>query len=174
VRNSGTIGGNICGNAREADLKPALLAMDAFVVCESPGMEYRRPIAEFLLRPHSNELVVELHIPLPQDRRSSFVKYGWRRATSRSLVSMAASLRLEGSRILEARLSVGGVACMPRRLLATEELLCHSYPSTGWLHEAVQQAQLEAIFEPTSIAPESYFKKLVGEGSRTLLTELTA
>src|SRR5207244_5660515 len=35
VRNAGTIGGNICGNAREADLKPALLAMDAFVVCKS-------------------------------------------------------------------------------------------------------------------------------------------
>lgn len=174
VRNSGTIGGNICGNAREADLKPALLVMDALVVCESPGMQRRSPIAEFLLRSHSNELVVELHIPLAQDRRSSFVKYGWRRATSRSLVNLAASVRLDGSRILEARLSVGGVACMPHRLLTTEELLRRSYPSTGWLQEAVQQAQLESIFEPASIAPESYFRKLVGEGCRTLLTEVTA
>jgi CO/xanthine dehydrogenase FAD-binding subunit len=174
VRNSGTIGGNICGNAREADLKPALLAMDAFVVCESPGMQCRSPIAEFLLSPPSRELVVELHIPLAQDRRSSFVKYGWRRATSRSLINLAASVRLEDSRILEARLSVGGVACSPRRLPTTEELLCHAYPSAGWLQEAVQQAQQESAFEPTSIAPESYFRKLVGEGCRTLLTELTA
>jgi carbon-monoxide dehydrogenase medium subunit len=174
VRNSGTIGGNISSNALEADLKPALLVMDAFVVCKSPGTEYPRPIAEFLLGTHSKELVVELHIPLVQDRRSSFVKYGWRRATSRSLVNLAASVRLEGSRMVEARLSVGGVACMPHRLLTTEELLCHSYPSTGWLQEAVQHAQRESIFEPTSIALESYFRKLVGEGCRTLLTELTA
>lgn len=174
VRNSGTIGGNICGSAREADLKPALLVMDAFVVCESPGMEHRRPIAEFFLRSHSSELVVELHIPLAQDRRSSFVKYGWRRATSRSLVNLAASVRLEGSRILEAKISVGGIACIPRRLFTTEELLCHAYPSAGWLKDVVALAQLESAFEPTSIAPESYFRKLVGEGCRTLLTELTA
>jgi CO/xanthine dehydrogenase FAD-binding subunit len=174
VRNSGTIGGNICGTAREADLKPALLVLDASVVCQSPGTEHRRPIAEFLLGSHSSELVVELHIPLPQDQRSSFVKYGWRRATSRSLVNLAASLRLEGSRILEARLSVGGVACNPRRLFTTEEFLCRAYPSAGWLQQAVQEAQQESAFEPTSIAPESYFRKLVGEGCRTLLTELTA
>jgi CO/xanthine dehydrogenase FAD-binding subunit len=174
VRNSGTIGGNICGTAREADLKPALLAMDAFVVCESPGTQHQPPIAEFLLGSHSNELVVELQIPFAQDRRSSFVKYGWRRATSRSIVNLAASVRLDGSRMVDARLSVGGVACSPRRLLVAEELLCHSYPSTGWLQEVVLQAQLESALEPTSIAPESYFRKLVGEGCRTLLTELTA
>jgi CO/xanthine dehydrogenase FAD-binding subunit len=174
VRNSGTIGGNICSSAQEADLKPALLVMDAFVFCKSPGMEHRRPIAEVLQGSHSNELVVELHIPLVPDRRSSFVKYGWRRATSRSIVNLAASVRLDGSRMVEARLSVGGVACMPHRLLTTEELLCHAYPSTGWLQEAVRQAQQESTFEPTSIAPESYFKKLAGEGCRTLLTELTA
>jgi carbon-monoxide dehydrogenase medium subunit len=177
VRNAGTIGGNLVSSASDAALKPALLVLDAKVICQSAGRVRECPIDEFLKDGLSKELLVEVHVPLEQGRRSGFLKYGWRRATARSILNVAASLRMEDSKILEPRLSVGGITCAPARLPRTEQVLRSAYPSASWLQQVTEAAGSEPVFKPAPIAPEgflpdSYLRRLLQEGFRVLLTEL--
>jgi len=116
--------------------------------------------------------VVELHIPLAQDRVPVLSSMGgvvqlrgawsiWQRQCGWKLSHLEA--RLSVAELLAVR-----VACLQRKNFSVMPILLRVV--TG----CCAPAQQELTFEPTSIAPESYFRKLVGEGCRTLLTELTA
>jgi len=54
---------------------------------------------------------------------------------------------------------------MPRRLLTTELLLCHAYLLQGGYTMLCNWRNKSRLLN-NLIAPESYFKKLVGEGCR--------
>lgn len=123
---------NPCVAVHPSDPANALVACDAAVRLRGPSGERLLPLAAFFAQPTlarrtettlaRDELVVAVELP-PSERRSTYLKAMDRKVWAFALVSVAAGLRLEGGRITEARLVLGGVANIPWRVPAAEAAL---------------------------------------------------
>jgi xanthine dehydrogenase YagS FAD-binding subunit len=123
-----------CVATHPSDMCVALAALDAIVhVSSSQGertiqlTDFHRlpgdqPDVETELRP--GELITAVEIPaLPFARRSTYRKVRDRASYAFALISVAAALELEGGRVKEVRLALGGVAHKPWRARKLEALL---------------------------------------------------
>ncbi len=115
IRNSATIGGNVCTASPAGDSLPPLHALGASVVLDSRQGRREVPIEAFVLGPgrtdlRPGELLIELRLPETRLTVQHFEKVGQRRALAISIASLAAALRLSpGGRVEEARLAWGSV-----------------------------------------------------------------
>lgn len=120
IRNTATVGGNLCTGASCSDMAPMLMAYDAEV--EITGIEAMRcmPLAEFFLahrttRLEKGELMTGIIVRRSGPRIAAwYEKYGLREAASISVASVAAVLSLEADTISDARIVIGAVAPTPK------------------------------------------------------------
>jgi xanthine dehydrogenase YagS FAD-binding subunit len=92
------------------------------------------PEVENDLRP--GELIAEVLVPrLDWASHSTYVKVRDRQSYEFALCSAAVALDIQGSRIVDARVAVGGVATVPWRLTAVEEAL-RGAPATATAFDA--------------------------------------
>ncbi|GAB2844606.1 xanthine dehydrogenase family protein subunit M [Actinoallomurus bryophytorum] len=123
-----------CVATHASDLAVALVALDAEVrLADSSGSRTVRladfyrlpgdtPEVENDLRP--GELITEIVVPrLDWAARSTYVKVRDRQSYEFALCSAAVALDIRDSRVVDARVAVGGVATMPWRLAAVEAAL---------------------------------------------------
>jgi carbon-monoxide dehydrogenase medium subunit len=125
VRQTGTLGGNLCFAEPHADPGTLLLALDATLVAEKASS--RREIAapdffvdafETALR--DDEVLTEIRIPAPPaSARVAYLKFGY---LERPSVGVAVALRVNGG-VSDARVAVGCAGPAPRRVHEAEELL---------------------------------------------------
>jgi xanthine dehydrogenase YagS FAD-binding subunit len=117
-----------------SDVAPALVALDASFRVVGPGGERTLPGAEFFLLPrqdatHENvlgddEVLVSVDLPAQREGvRSRYHKVMDRDAWTHALVSAAVVLEMEDDVCRAARIVLGGVAPVPWRVPAAEELL---------------------------------------------------
>jgi xanthine dehydrogenase YagS FAD-binding subunit len=112
----------------------ALAALGATIHVDGPGGPRAIPFDDFhklpgdtphietALRP--NELITAVELPpLPFASRSLYRKVRDRASYAFALVSVAAALDIEGGRIRNARLALGGVATKPWRAFEAERVL---------------------------------------------------
>jgi xanthine dehydrogenase YagS FAD-binding subunit len=116
------------------DMAVALAALSASVVIEGAGGERVVALEDFYVLPGEQperettlahgELVtgVELRFA-PLHERSHYVKVRDRASYEFALVSVACAVELDGERIRTARLALGGIATVPWRAHAAEEML---------------------------------------------------
>jgi xanthine dehydrogenase YagS FAD-binding subunit len=111
-----------------------LLALGAEVQLRGPGGERTISIDQFFAPPTDErraetmldygELVLSVHLPaLAQGTRSTYLKVMDRKVWAFALVGVAAALRMEGQKIVDARLVLSGVAPIPWRAQAAEQVL---------------------------------------------------
>jgi xanthine dehydrogenase YagS FAD-binding subunit len=123
-----------CVATNPSDLAVALAAMDAIVIVRGQEGERRVPFADFHCLPGNTperdnvldrgDLVVAIEVPPNLEARAShYLKVRDRASYEFALVSVAAALAMDGSRIRSARLAMGGVAHKPWRLTAAETRL---------------------------------------------------
>jgi xanthine dehydrogenase YagS FAD-binding subunit len=109
------------------------------------------PLAEFFSLPTEDrrheteiggdELVLSVLLPpLPEGSRSAYVKAMDRKVWAFALVAVAAAIRLDGRRIADARLVLGGVAPIPWRVSAAEQILLGAEVSAGLFARAAEMA----------------------------------
>lgn len=123
-----------CIATHPSDMCVALAALGATIHVDGPGgprsipfdhfhkLPADTPHIETALRP--NELIAALELaPLPWASRSLYRKVRDRASYAFALVSVAASLDIEGGRIRNARLALGGVAPKPWRAFEAERVL---------------------------------------------------
>jgi aerobic carbon-monoxide dehydrogenase medium subunit len=120
VRNTGTIGGNICTAASCCDTAPVLLSMSASV--EIAGSESIRilPLRDFftfnkktILK--KGELVTRIIVPKSRPGTGAcYEKFGLREAGSISVVSVAAKVRIVDDTCVDACIVIGAVAPTPK------------------------------------------------------------
>ncbi len=128
VRNRATFGGNLGTSSPIGDLLPVLLALDGII--ELHGSDGRREIAaaDFFTGYRQtartdDELVVAVHLPR-RDWRSASFKVAKRPSDDISIVAATFALGLDRDRRVEhVRLAYGGVAALPLRARATENLV---------------------------------------------------
>lgn len=116
IRNSATVGGNVCNGAPSAEIVPSLLALDSKVHLIGPEGSRIIPLTDFLIGPgktsiHNGELLTEIIIPKKiGDLSGKYICRKLRRSVDISLVSITAFLYFEGPQVYDARLCLGAVA----------------------------------------------------------------
>jgi xanthine dehydrogenase YagS FAD-binding subunit len=109
----------------------ALAVFDATIEVEGPGGRRSIPVSEFHRLPGDEperetnlapgELIITIVIPAsPVARRSHYLKVRERASYEFALVSAAVAVDIDGVRIREARVALGGVAPRPWRLPVAE------------------------------------------------------
>jgi xanthine dehydrogenase YagS FAD-binding subunit len=127
-------GSEACVATHASDLAVALVAADADVHLCGPNGEWTSLLETFYLEPDSTpeietrigrgDLIVAVSVPpLPGGDRSVYVKLRERASYEFALVSVAASVALDGAVIKEARVALGGVATRPWRARESEQRL---------------------------------------------------
>ncbi len=119
VRNSGTIGGNLCTAASCCDTAPILLSLNASLeIADSVKMTVV-PLKNFFVFNKrtilkKGELLNRVIIPKPARGTGSYYeKFGLREAGSISVVSVAVMVGLENDKISQACVVIGAVAPTP-------------------------------------------------------------
>jgi carbon-monoxide dehydrogenase medium subunit len=173
VRQAATVGGNLALGQPVADLPTALLALGAEVLEFGAEGETSRPVERFLAEGLSpGSLITAVRLPREDGRRSGFAKFAWRRASGKTIVSVAAALRIESGRIAAPRLTAGGLCHRAMRLPEAEELLQGRAWSEELAREAGDRAGRESVCDVAQPPGEDYRRRLVAVGIRRLLVEL--
>lgn len=123
-----------CTAVSPGDWPVALTAMDARIELQGPDGARSIPISEFYLlpgeTPHrefsilAGEIVTGISVPKTEaGRRSTYLKVRDRESYAFALVSAAVALVMEGDRVRQAHIALGGVATRPWRAHEAEAVL---------------------------------------------------
>jgi carbon-monoxide dehydrogenase medium subunit len=168
VRNTGTMGGNLCFADPHSDPATFLLAAGGEVTLQRGGRPARRlPIGEFVRGPFDTalepaELLVSIHVPRPEpDAVLVHRKIAFR---ERPAITVGVHLRVLDGSLADVRLAVGSVGARPVRAAAAERELAGV--SAGSVDQAllarIGQAAAQAVdpMEDLNGSPE-YKRQLV-------------
>lgn len=165
IRNMGTVGGNLFVPPPAGDVAVALLALDAQLKLIGQDHERMLPLAEFYtgfmmnaLQP--GELVAEIHVPLPRGQ-TAYIKYGRRHANTPAVVTVAAHIVRDGSRVEEVRIALNAVGPHPIRATKAEAVLAGSELDEQRIQAAAAAAAQECEPFTDAIASEWYRRKMV-------------
>jgi xanthine dehydrogenase YagS FAD-binding subunit len=123
-----------CIAANPSDLAVALVALDAAVEVRGPGGQRVVPLIEFHRLPgdtphietvlEPGEVIAAITVPAnPATRRSHYLKVRDRASFEFAVVSAAVALQMDGARIRQARVALGGVGTKPWRVPRVEAAL---------------------------------------------------
>src|SRR5690242_8466478 len=165
IRNRGTIGGSLAHADPAAELPAVARALDAeFVVRGQSGVRVI-PAAQWFegylttsRRP--DELLVEVRFPAARRGTGTSFQEVARRHGDFAMVGLAASLVMSGEVITEARLAFAGVADVPVRAAAAEDLLVGERPSAELFDEAARRATQD-LDPPADLHGSSDYRKTV-------------
>ncbi|GAA0441456.1 MULTISPECIES: FAD binding domain-containing protein [Sphingomonas] len=144
-----------CIATHPSDMAVAMRLLDATVATQLPDGDRRRlsigdfyrlpgdtPHIENVLRP--GELITHIELPAPPPGRQLYRKVRDRASYAFALVSVAAAIAVEDGRIASAKLAFGGLAHMPWRDGAVEEVLVGHAPSDALFATAADTLLREA------------------------------
>jgi xanthine dehydrogenase YagS FAD-binding subunit len=123
-----------CVAVTPSDTANALVALGASMVIARGGSERQVPAAKFFIGPDVDirrmtvikpgEILTGIHIPVTwAGSQFHFEKVADRTVWDFALLSIAAAFRMNGEVIGDARLVLGGAACVPYRLEAVEQAI---------------------------------------------------
>jgi CO/xanthine dehydrogenase FAD-binding subunit len=166
-----------CIATHASDLAVALVALDAVVHVRGAVGERAIPLTEFYLVPGDTpdrenvlspgELITSVEVPLlPEGSRSDYLKVRDRASYEFALASAAVALAVTDGVIRDARIALGGLATIPWRARAAEDVL-HGAPVT----QEAFAAAAEAALSGAAPRPGNAFK--VELGKRTVARALS-
>jgi xanthine dehydrogenase YagS FAD-binding subunit len=166
-----------CIATSPGDMPVALVALDATVRVTGPQGERTIPLVDFHVLPDAHperetvlrqgEMITAVDVPaLPWARRSHYRKVRDRASYAFALASAAVALDLDGTRIRNARVALGGVGTKPWRSPDAERALV-GQPATP----ATFRAAAEAAMRGAKPYRENGFK--IELAKRTLVRSLT-
>jgi xanthine dehydrogenase YagS FAD-binding subunit len=166
-----------CVSAHPSDLAPALLALDASVSIQSQADERSVPLGDFLSPPTDerrreaaiahDEVITAVTIPAqPAGARGVYLKMMDRHAWAYALVSAAAQIAITDGVVTHARVVLGAVANVPRRLEQVEAMLVGARPTL----ELTQSAAALAVEGATPLAHNRYKIQLARELTRRAMS----
>ena len=168
VRNSGTLGGNIANGSPIGDSMPLLIALGANVVLMSVRGHREMPLEQLYTGYRKNvmaadEILAWIKVPkATAGELTRIYKISKRFEDDISAVCLAVKLQLDGHKIVQASIGVGGVAATPARAGKTETLL----RGQAWTQATARRASKSLCdeFSPISDmrASSSYRTQVLG------------
>ena len=152
IRNRATLGGNLVTASPIGDSAPVFLTSDTQLILASADGERTLPLTDFFvayrktaLRP--GEVLKTIILPRDDGFRRMFYKASKRREMDISTVSGCFAIKLDGERVIEARIAFGGVAPTPVRARKTEAAL----QGKPWTVETIAEVKSVLATEFTPI-----------------------
>jgi xanthine dehydrogenase YagS FAD-binding subunit len=176
-RNHAILGASaMCVATHPSDMCVALVALDAIVHVQGGRGARTLPFTELHRLPvdhpeidtvlEQGELITAVELPpLPFAKTSTYRKVRDRASYAFALISVAAALQLEGDRIEDVRIALGGVAHKPWRAWKAEANLRNG-PAT---EEAFRAAAIAELADATPLRDNGFKVELV---TRTLIAVL--
>lgn len=183
VRNTGTIGGNVCNGVTSADSASSLFALNAVLELTGSSGSRRVPIEEFYtgagktVREHA-ELLTAIRI----DRENydgwygHYIKYGKRNAMEIATLGCAVLVKLTEDRkhLADVRIAYGVAGPVPMRCHKTEETV-RGRALDGTLPETLGKGVLEEVHPRSSWRASKEFRlQLVEELVKRAFTQAAA
>ena len=176
IRNTGTIGGNLCTASPGGDASAGLLALDAQVLIASLDNEKTVPLTDFftgysttVLGPE--EIVTAVRFPaMTSDDRSSWIKLGRKNAFTMSVLSVATLFRIDNASFDSVRLAMGLAGPTPRRIVAAEQFLQGKKATAETVAEAAEIAAQTVQPRSSFRASAEYRKDMARVLTRRALT----
>jgi aerobic carbon-monoxide dehydrogenase medium subunit len=152
VRNTATIGGNICRASPSGETLAPLLVLEAIANCAFSDGERNQPFMTFFQGPgrsvlDGKGLLIGVDVPYPAaGSKSVYLKHAVRGAMDIAMVGVAVLITPDGakSNIQDVRIGLGAVAPTPVRAPKTEALLRGKPLTAALLNEAGALAATEA------------------------------
>jgi aerobic carbon-monoxide dehydrogenase medium subunit len=160
-----TVGGNVVGVVAWSDLPPMLLALDAtFHVRRDGGARDLSALDLFARHPTHTlapaELLTEVRVPRrPAGGGAAFLKLG-RTAVDGSLCDVAVALEIRERAITRARVAVGALRPLPRRLPAAEAALVGAEATAAVFARAARAGRDEAAIASDQRTTRAYRREL--------------
>lgn len=129
IRNTATVGGNLCTASSCMDTAPILIALGAKVELHGSRRKRTVPLSEFFTGHRttvrkSGEILTYILLPLPRKGTgAAYRKFGLRQAANISVASVAAVVRLADGRCEDACIVMGAVAPTPKIARKASELV---------------------------------------------------
>jgi carbon-monoxide dehydrogenase medium subunit len=126
VREMGTLGGNLCFAEPHADPGALLQVFDATVRLQRAGGERTLPLEALFAGPFEtclepDELLTEVGVPpLPSRSAAAYLKFG---VLERPSAGVGVAVTLADGHVADARIAVGSVGPVPRRMREAEAVL---------------------------------------------------
>lgn len=157
------LGDSPCVAVHPSDLATALVALDATLTVHGSDGKRDMPLEAFFAQPSDDrrlehtlapdDVIVSVQLPNAHGNvRSTYLKAMDRKVWAFALVGVGVRLVMDGDRISDARLVLGGVATIPWRAREAEDLLAGASPS-GDLFAGVADA---AVSNATPLAKNGY------------------
>jgi carbon-monoxide dehydrogenase medium subunit len=152
VRNTATIGGNICRASPSGETLTPLLVLEANALTSYSDGERTEPFTKFFQGPGKTNLgakgfLRQIEIPYPAPgSRGVYLKHAVRGAMDIAMVGVAVLITPDASKtkIQDARIGLGAVAPVPLRASKTEALLRGKALTGALLKEAAAMAASES------------------------------
>lgn len=149
IRRKGTMAGNICNASPSADTASILLAMDAKIKVYNNEIERDVPIGDFFKGVkktclEKGDIVTEIFVPeLKKGEGSAYFKHSVRKAMDLAIVGVAVWIKMDGDRVDDCRIAMGGVGTTPLRAYSAEKILKGSELTDDLLEKAAEAASEE-------------------------------
>jgi len=168
VRNTATMGGNICMSSPAADTAPVLLVLDAKVTLQGPGGEQDIRLRDFFTGPGQNvlkpdQILTQISFPVQEAHETAhFLKIGTRTAVIIAVVSAAVGMGIKNGVCENPKIALGSVAPTPIRVEKAEKFLHHKFLDDHTI-EACAKIVSEEISPITDLrASREYRKDMAG------------
>jgi len=167
IQNRATIVGNICNAVPSADSAPALLTLEASVLCMNANGERVVPLTEFFAGPNqtilkNDEIVKEIQIPnLPSGSKGKYIKLSTRKKMDLAVVGVAVVIVSSDGICKELRIGLGAVAPTPLRAKEAEKKLLGQNLTDELIEQCAQLAAEEAKPIDDHRASAHYRKEMV-------------
>ena len=149
IRRKGTMVGNICNASPSADTASILVAMNAVVKVYNAEGEKEIPIDEFFKGVKKTalvpgDIVTGIFIPeLNKGEGSAYFKHSVRKAMDLAIIGVGARIKMDGDKIADARVCMGGVGITPLRAKNAEQILIGNEITDELLEKAGAAASQE-------------------------------
>lgn len=148
IQGRATVGGNLCNAAPSGDSIPALIVLEATCAVAGPGGMRTVPVEAFCAGPgktvlQRGEILVSLHVPLPQPRSgAAYLRFTPRREMDIAVAGAGVWVRLgqDGRTIADARIALSAVAPTPLLVREARAVLVGQSPSEEAFARAAQVA----------------------------------
>jgi carbon-monoxide dehydrogenase medium subunit len=150
VRNTATIGGNICRASPSGETLTPLLVLEANAILAFSDGERNEPFSKFFQGPGKSSagakgLLTEIEVPIPPaGSKGVYLKHAVRGAMDIAMVGVAVLLSADGGNVKDVRIGLGAVAPTPVRAPKTEALLRGKPLTAALIKEAGTLAASEA------------------------------
>jgi carbon-monoxide dehydrogenase medium subunit len=175
IRQRGTLGGSLAHADPAAQLPLVAVTLGAQFELLSERGRRSLPAQEFFLSAMStalaaDEIIHSVRFPKAAGREGSSFQLFNRRHGDFAIVAVAASLTLEGERVLRLQLGVGGADAVPRSLAEPLQAFVGRAADAAWVNDAALAVQATVAPAQDGRIDAVYRKELAGALARQALT----